>query len=87
MATGTPVASHAEPVMGTVVSFAVVPGGQTGRAVAEAIGAACAALRRADAVGPPRPISRNTDRGKEPEPLQQVMAVGFYVVATAHSPA
>src|ERR1039457_470046 len=62
MATGTPAASHAEPVMGTVVSFAVVPGGQSGRAVAEAIGAACAALHQADAIfstfDPHSPVSR-----------------------------
>jgi thiamine biosynthesis lipoprotein len=62
MATETPAVSHAEPVMGTVVSFAVVPGGQSGRAVAEAIGAACAALHQADAIfstfDPHSPVSR-----------------------------
>lgn len=50
MATEVPVVNHAEPVMGTVVSFAVVPGVQSGRAVSGAIEAACALLHRADAI-------------------------------------
>ena len=62
MATGAPVVSHAEPVMGTVVSFAVVPGARHGNATAGAIDAACAALHRADAIfstwDPQSPVSR-----------------------------
>ena len=62
MATGAPVVSHAEPVMGTVVSFAVVPGARRGNATAGAIEAACAALHRADAIfstwDPQSPVSR-----------------------------
>jgi thiamine biosynthesis lipoprotein len=62
VATGAPVISHAEPVMGTVASFAVVPGSQHGRAVADAIQAACAVLHEADATfstwDPRSPVSR-----------------------------
>ena len=62
MATDGPVVSHAEAVMGTVVSFAVVPGGQSGQAAARAIEAACAVLHRADATfstwDPRSPVSR-----------------------------
>jgi len=57
-----PVVSHAEPVMGTVVSFSVVPGGQTGTDVSRAISSACADLHHADAVfstwDPRSPVSR-----------------------------
>lgn len=48
--------------MGTVASFAVVPGGQPGPVAARAIGTACAALHRADVVfstwDPHSPVSR-----------------------------
>jgi thiamine biosynthesis lipoprotein len=60
--TGAPVVSRAEPVMGTVASFTVVPGSQSGRAVADAIRAACAVLHEADATfstwDPCSPVSR-----------------------------
>jgi FAD:protein FMN transferase len=60
--TGEPVVSHAERVMGTVVSFAVVPGGSSGEPAARAIASACAALHRADATfstwDPQSPVSR-----------------------------
>jgi thiamine biosynthesis lipoprotein len=62
MATGKPVVSHAEPVMGTVVSFAVLPGARHGNATTGAIDAACAVLHRADAIfstwDPQSPVSR-----------------------------
>lgn len=62
MPTGAQIVSHAEPVMGTVVSFAVVPGGQSGGAAMPAIEAACAALHWADATfstwDPHSPVSR-----------------------------
>lgn len=45
----TPVLRHAETVMGTVVSLAVVPGGVSAQAATAAIEAACAALHWADA--------------------------------------
>ncbi len=57
-----PVVSHAEPVMGTVVSFSVVPGAQTGGDVSRAISSACAELHHADAIfstwDPQSPVSR-----------------------------
>jgi thiamine biosynthesis lipoprotein len=49
MVTSTPVVRHAEAVMGTVVSFAVVPGGLSRQAATAAIEAACATLHWADA--------------------------------------
>jgi thiamine biosynthesis lipoprotein len=56
------VATHAEPVMGTVFSFAAVPGGLPPAAVRAAIGAACRILHRCDAVfstwDPASPVSR-----------------------------
>ncbi len=59
--TGTPAVKHAEPVMGTVVSFAVVPGRQPGRAAA-AVASACAVLHQADETFstwlPGSPVSR-----------------------------
>ncbi|HUZ25072.1 MAG TPA: FAD:protein FMN transferase [Streptosporangiaceae bacterium] len=62
MATDTPAVSHAEAVMGTVVSFSVVPGSQPAQSAARAIGSACAALHRADRVfstwDPQSPVSR-----------------------------
>ena len=66
--TDGPVISHAEPVMGTVASFAVVPGiqpghlGQPGQAATTAIQAACAVLHEANAIfstwDPQSPVSR-----------------------------
>jgi thiamine biosynthesis lipoprotein len=57
-----PVVSHAEPVMGTVVSFSVVPGGLPDPEASRAIAAACAGLHHADAVfstwDPGSPVSR-----------------------------
>jgi thiamine biosynthesis lipoprotein len=62
VATGAPVLSHGEVVMGTVVSFAVMPGGKSGQAAARAIEAACAALHQADVTfstwDPQSPVSR-----------------------------
>ena len=53
---------HAEQVMGTVVSFAVLPGPLTDTGVRSAIEAACALLHDADAVfstwDPRSPLSR-----------------------------
>lgn len=49
MIRSVPVVRHAETVMGTVVSFAVVPGGLSRQAATAAIEAACAALHCADA--------------------------------------
>lgn len=62
-AAGRPlVASHAEPVMGTVVSFSVVPGGCADADVSRAIRSACTELHRVDAVfstwDPQSPVSR-----------------------------
>ncbi len=48
MATSRPAVRHAEPVMGTVVSFAVQPSGRAGRPAARAIESACAVLHWAD---------------------------------------
>jgi thiamine biosynthesis lipoprotein len=45
-----PLATHAEPVMGTVFSFAAVPGGLPPDAVRAAIAAACRVLHHCDAV-------------------------------------
>jgi FAD:protein FMN transferase len=57
-----PVVRHAEPVMGTVVSFSVVPGGNTDADVSRAIRSACTELHHADAVfstwDPQSPVSR-----------------------------
>lgn len=62
MATGTPVVSHAEAVMGTVVSFTVLPGGRSGQSAERAIESACAALHQADRTfstwDPESPVSR-----------------------------
>ena len=58
---GAPI-RHAEPVMGTVVSFAVHPGGLTPNAAAAALASACRILHQADATfstyDPESPISR-----------------------------
>jgi thiamine biosynthesis lipoprotein len=48
MVTETAVVSHAENVMGTVVSITVAPGNQSGKTAARAIESACAVLHRAD---------------------------------------
>jgi thiamine biosynthesis lipoprotein len=45
----SPAVTHAEHVMGTVVSFAVVPGGVPADGVRAAVEAACAGLHRVDA--------------------------------------
>jgi FAD:protein FMN transferase len=54
--------THAEKVMGTVVSFTVVPGAMPATAARTAVGAACRVLHRADAVfstwNPASPVSR-----------------------------
>jgi FAD:protein FMN transferase len=46
----SPAITHAEHVMGTVVSFTVVPGDVPAAAVRASVGAACAGLHEADAV-------------------------------------
>ncbi len=57
-----PVVRHVEHVMGTVVSFSVVPGSQTDADASRAIGSACAELHHADAIfstwDPLSPMSR-----------------------------
>jgi|SRR5450755_518151 len=62
MATGTAAVSHAEAVMGTVVSITVVPGGPSSQPTGRAIESACAALHRADRIfstwDPQSPVSR-----------------------------
>ena len=62
MVTSAPVLRHAEHVMGTVVSFAVRPGGVPYEAARLAIAAACAVLHQADATFstwiPQSPVSR-----------------------------
>src|ERR1700722_2930126 len=59
---GPSLTTHAEHVMGTVVSFAGRPGALPGPAVRAALKAACAGLHRADAVfstwDPGSPVSR-----------------------------
>lgn len=61
--------THAEPVMGTVVSFALRPGGLPGPELRAALQAACAVLQDADAVfstwNPGSPLSR-LRRGQPP---------------------
>lgn len=56
-----PAIGHAEPVMGTVVSFSVVPGDGPSAAATRAISSACTELHRADAVfstwDPQSPVS------------------------------
>jgi len=63
--------THAEPVMGTVVSFALHPGELPGPAVRAALRAACAVLQDADTVfstwDPGSPLSR-LRRGQPPGP-------------------
>lgn len=62
MATDTAAVSHAEAVMGTVVSITVVPGGPSSQPTGLAIESACAALHRADQIfstwDPQSPVSR-----------------------------
>ena len=62
MSTAGPAVTHAEPVMGTVVSLTVVPGDLPAAAARAAIGAACRTLHRADEVfstwNPASPVSR-----------------------------
>jgi FAD:protein FMN transferase len=62
MSTAGPAVTHAEPVMGTVVSLTVVPGDLPAAAARAAIGAACRTLHRADDVfstwNPASPVSR-----------------------------
>ncbi len=62
MVTGAQFVRHAEEVMGTVVSFAVVPGRSCGQAAARAIESACAILHQADRTfstwDPHSPVSR-----------------------------
>jgi FAD:protein FMN transferase len=73
--------THAEPVMGTVVSFALAPGELPGPDLRAAVCAACAVLRDADSVfstwDPGSPLSR-LRRGERPAPrgapLPPVMA-------------
>jgi FAD:protein FMN transferase len=69
--------THAEPVMGTVVSFALQPGPLPGPDLRAAIKAACAMLQDADAVfstwDPGSPLSL-LRRGTPPTTLPAVMA-------------
>lgn len=62
MVTSAAVLRHAEHVMGTVVSFAVMPGEVPAHAARSAITAACAVLHQADATfstwNPQSPVSR-----------------------------
>ncbi len=77
--------SHAEPVMGTVVSFALYPGELPGPDVRAALRAACAVLHDADAVfstwDPGSPLSRlrrgaplTPDGPGQPPVLAEVLA-------------
>jgi thiamine biosynthesis lipoprotein len=77
--------THAEPVMGTVVSFALRPGGLPGPELRTALQAACAVLRDADAVfstwDPGSPLSRlrsgqppTAPRAGQPPVLAEVQA-------------
>ena len=69
--------THAEPVMGTVVSFALVPGELPGPDLRAALRAACAVLSDADRVfstwDPGSPLSR-LRRGARPTTAPPVMA-------------
>jgi len=69
--------THAEPVMGTVVSFALVPGELPGPDLRAALRAACAVLSDADRVfstwDPGSPLSR-LRRGARPTAAPPVMA-------------
>ena len=77
-----PLTTHAEPVMGTVCSFAAVPGGLPPDAVRAAIGAACRVLHRCDAVfstwDPGSPVSRlrrgEAALGQMPPEFAEVLA-------------
>jgi FAD:protein FMN transferase len=78
-----PTRGHAEPVMGTVVSFAVRPGPLTDSHVRSAIQAACAILHDADAMfstwEPRSPLSRlrrgGAQAGEPPAALAEVEAL------------
>ncbi|HWG60780.1 MAG TPA: FAD:protein FMN transferase [Streptosporangiaceae bacterium] len=80
---GAAVVSRAEAVMGTVVSFAVVPGSLPARAAEDAIDAACDALHRADALfstwDPRSPVSRlrrgSTRLSDLPQTVARVLAL------------
>jgi FAD:protein FMN transferase len=75
--------AHAEPVMGTVVSFAVLPGSVPDADLRSALDAACAILHRADAVfstwDPQSPVSllrRGQARlGELPAEVAEVLAL------------
>ena len=77
-----PLITHAEPVMGTVCSFAAVPGGLAPDAVRAAIDAACQVLHRCDAVfstwDPGSPVSRlrrgEAALGQMPPEFAEVLA-------------
>ena len=77
-----PLITHAEPVMGTVCSFAAVPGGLPPDAVRAAIDAACRVLHRCDAVfstwDPGSPVSRlrrgEATLGQMPPEFAEVLA-------------
>jgi thiamine biosynthesis lipoprotein len=73
-----PVAARAEPVMGTVVSFAVLPGDLTDAELWSALEAACAVLHRAEAVfstWDPRSAVSRLRRGEAgPGPLPTELA-------------
>lgn len=93
MDTGGPVISHAEPVMGTVASFAVVPGiqpghlGQPGQAAATAIQAACAVLHEANAIfstwDPQSPVSRLRRGEAAPSDLPEAVSEVLDLCASA----
>jgi FAD:protein FMN transferase len=73
-----PVATRAEPVMGTVVSFAVRPGDLTDAELCSALEAACAVLHRAEAVfstwDPQSAVSRLRRGEAGPGPLPAEVA-------------
>jgi FAD:protein FMN transferase len=73
-----PVATRAEPVMGTVVSFAVLPGDLTDAELCSALEAACAVLHRAEAVfstwDPQSAVSRLRRGAAGPGPLPAEVA-------------
>jgi len=73
-----PVLAHAEPVMGTVVSFAVLPGDLPEAELWSALDAARAVLHRANAVfstwDPRSPVSRLRRGAAQPGPLPAAVA-------------
>jgi len=74
--------AHAEPAMGTVFSFALVPGILAGTHLRSAVGAACASLHEADATfstwDPGSPVSRyrrgEADLAALPGEMAEVLA-------------